>query len=196
MRVLASNSSRPNRVRSVAAVRITMQHVSWSRAAAELALWRVGFFFVFFGQMAFSRDMLLRRGSQIMSICFDTAWRYSAAPDPCRCARAGGCEGAGEGGGTRWQRTLWLKMKIAACRRLEVKLAVAAVNLKMTFYSRLSNSNETAQSVDRQELRNAAGWASYWRLEFKPQGIIPPYVISRCLYSPAHHYWHSFFFLV
>lgn len=112
-------------VRSVAAVRITMQHISWSRSAAELAPWR------FFGQMAFSRDMLLRRGSQIMSICFDTARWYSDAPDTRRPGvRAPRIARARARERTRQQRMPWLKMKICAFRWSEVKLVVAAVTLK------------------------------------------------------------------
>lgn len=57
---------------------IALQHISRSRCAAELARCRC------FGQMVFSGDILLRWGSQIMSICLDTVWADSAAPATCR----------------------------------------------------------------------------------------------------------------
>lgn len=88
-----------------------------------------------FGQMAFSRDILLRWGSRIASICFDTAWGLSDAPDSGQV-----CENRGEGGRegveqTRQQRTLCLKMRISALHWFGGQACCCSGELRMTFYS-------------------------------------------------------------
>lgn len=72
------------------------------------------------------------------------------APDTCRCARAGGVRGRGADALAAEDEDFCLPL-------VEGQTCCCSSEFEMTFHSRLYNSNDTAQSVDRQELCNAGG---------------------------------------